>query len=127
MEASLGIVAASAYTLRPLFRSLLNLSSRVPGYTTSKGGGASGAGYMQNKARRTGENSRGAPSSQQGIPMHPEPVHLASAVASTRSPFGDSNEDVRGPSQDSEQGGIRVQRGFEILRVGKRDAEYMQR
>lgn len=126
VEASLGIVAASAYTLRPLFRSILNLTSRAtPGYGTSKGGGVSRGGYIKNKASRTGENSRGAPNSQLGIPLRLEPVHLASGVASTRSPFGDSNEDVRGPSQESEQGGIQVHRTFEIRTAGDEDEDEM--
>lgn len=126
VEASLGIVAASAYTLRPLFRSLLNLSSRATaGYTTSKGAGVSRAGYIRNKASRAGENSYGAPNSQLGIPLRPEPVHVSPGVAS-HSPFGDSNENVRGPSQESEQGGIQVQRTFEIRTAKDEGADEMR-
>jgi hypothetical protein len=91
----------------------------------SKGGGASRAGYIKNKASRTGENSRGAPNSQLGIPLRPDPVHVASDMASRRSPFGDENENVRGTSQDSEQGGIQVYRTFEIRTAGDEDADEM--
>jgi hypothetical protein len=110
VEASLGIVAASAYTLRPLFRSILNLTSRAtPGYGTSKGG------LSHNGQSRT-ERSRRDRSSKLGIMRIPEPAHTSHAHM--HSPFGDSNEDVRGPSQDSDQGGIQVHRTFEI-RTGK--------
>jgi hypothetical protein len=82
--------------------------------------GPSRAAYVQNKASRTGDNSRGPPS-QLGIPLRPEPVHASLGVASTRSPFGDSNENVRS-SQESEHGGIQIHRTFEI-RTARDDEE----
>lgn len=125
VEASLGIVAASAYTLRPLFRSILNLTSRAtPGYGTSKGGHTHN-GYAHNGQSRT-ERSRRDRNSKMGIMRIPEPAHTATGVASIHSPFGDSNEDVRGPSQDSDQGGIQVHKTFEIRTAKDEEAHEME-
>jgi hypothetical protein len=117
VEASLGIVAASAYTLRPLFRSILNLTSRAtPGYGTSKGG-------PSHHGQSRTERSRRDRSSKLGIMRIPEPAHTATGM---HSPFGDSNEDVRGPSQDSENGGIQVHRTFEIRTAKDEEAHEME-
>lgn len=125
VEASLGIVAASAYTLRPLFRSILNLTSRAtPGYGTSKGG-PSHNGYAHNGKIRT-ERSRRDRSSKLGVMRIPEPAHTSTGVGSMHSPFGDSNEDVRGPSQDSDQGGIQVHRTFEIRTANDEEEHEME-
>lgn len=124
VEASLGIVAASAYTLRPLFRSLLNLTSRATnGYGTSKGAGASHNGYT---SRKKPGNSRKGRSSQAGVMRIPEPAHLSPGMAGSRSPFGDSNEDFRGPSEDSDHGGIQVHKTFEIQTAKDEEAHEMQ-
>jgi hypothetical protein len=70
-------------------------------------------GYANKKSNRTGDISRRGQNSLLGV-HHPDPVHFDSRVTSTRSPFGDSNEDVRGPSQESEHNGIQVHKTFEI-------------
>jgi len=121
VEASLGIVAASAYTLRPLFRSFYSDSSRGhPGSSNSKGA------YMKKQSSRrsqTGEPAR----SNQDIPLFG--IDSAPAgkltVATTRSPFGDSNEDLGhnhdalGTLEDEHGRGIQVRRTFEISRAAE--------
>ncbi|KIM98343.1 hypothetical protein OIDMADRAFT_181770 [Oidiodendron maius Zn] len=90
IEAGLGIFAASAYTLRPLFRSFLSDSSRwTPGYPTSETG-ARRAGYVQNNANPPShieDSSSEAPGQNLGIPLSVDPMDASSHVASL---FSDS-------------------------------------
>jgi len=115
IEPGLGIIAASAYTLRPLFRSLYVLLSRL----ASRCSGASRGDCTQNTyncTRRTGTNSCEAPDPNHGILLRPNPVKANSSVAGARSPFGDSNEDVNQLNDAGGQGVIQVHKTFGITR-----------
>jgi len=116
VEAGLGVVAASAYTLRPLFRSLLAVTSRVHhgSYATAKG--ANGGTYRNNPTSHPSRAGNSSASHAQDQPSHLD-IPLRQDPSS-HGPFGDSNEDVRGgegASRGSESdGGIQVCRTFEL-------------
>lgn len=113
-------------------------SRSTHGYGDHTAKGTITAGGYKKNASRAGEDSRAQQGSHMGIPLHHNTwVGNARAnangyantgngstagVASTRSPFGDSNEDVtqeqqgqpRGSESDESGSGIQVHRTFEV-------------
>jgi hypothetical protein len=122
IEAGLGIFATSAYTLRPLFRSISSASARQAfGYSISNTSGRR-IGYMQNKARppsHTDNTSHGAPGQNVGISLS---IGLMDSKSHVASPFSDSNELAIQPIADAseeedlgwEMGNVQSHLTFEI-------------
>jgi hypothetical protein len=107
-------MAASAYTLRPLFHYFdPAFSHGTRRYSTKLG--TSWGDYLQHKENRTpcigvGDSSPEAPDPNRGILLRPDlRMATSSVMAGSRCPFGDSD-------QDRLQGGIQVHRTFEIRR-----------
>jgi hypothetical protein len=110
VEAGLGIIAASAYTLRPLFRQLLGISSQATAvYAYSTGAGTNHTGYIKNGTGLEVENRRGFPNSQLRILNS---VELVSKTERTHDPFENSNKNLSSLSTNGEQGGIQIHTTF---------------
>jgi hypothetical protein len=114
VEAGLGIIAASAVTLRPLFRSLYNASTRA---TPDAGKSPTWRhGYVQRigiSKPSTPYTVPTTPDPENSIPLHTDPRSGKLVISNIRSPFEDANGDVG----HDKRGGIRVQRTVEVSRA----------
>ena len=128
VEPGLGIVAAAGATLRPLFKSFYNLTSRG-GTHQSRGThpskwGNSRAGYMQNNndiTPHSHKKSNASSDDPESIQLRTDVIHPGGVVTSVRSPFGDSNENMAQERGSAKHGGIKVHRTVEISRANDSD------
>jgi len=124
VEAGLGIVAAGAATLRPLFRSFYNLSSRGthPSQSTHPSRWWNRRmGYLRNQGGTPGQSEQSIPPSDAGMG---DPIQLRGegrteirVVRSAKSPFSNSNEKFVQDSASGKLGGITIDRTVMVSRT----------
>ncbi|TVY34859.1 hypothetical protein LSUB1_G005407 [Lachnellula subtilissima] len=109
VEPGLGIIAASAATLRPLFRNFYSLSTRTS-QSQKPSHPAAGRGYLQQSTQHEHQRSKSASTVSDHMELQPK-THTTATTTSIRSkdPFGDTCE--------REDGGIQVQRTVEVTRT----------
>ncbi|CZR50852.1 related to integral membrane protein [Phialocephala subalpina] len=116
VEPGLGIMAIGGATLRPLFRSFYNLSTRSASshpHPSNWRKSNSRLGYIKNQD----------PPSQRQIQLRSD-VRRKGTVTSIRSPFGDSSEVVGGGREGGTgKGGINVHKTVEVSSTGDGDSD----
>jgi hypothetical protein len=129
VEPGLGIVAAAGATLRPLFKSFYNLTSRGGTHqsraTHSSKWRNNRAGYLQNNNDITPhphQKSNASSDDPESIKLRTDIMPPSGDVTSVRNPFGDSNENMAPESKSTKLGSIKVHRTVEISRVDDSDA-----
>ncbi|KAE8452235.1 hypothetical protein EG329_001702 [Mollisiaceae sp. DMI_Dod_QoI] len=145
VEPGLGIMAVGGATLRPLFRSFYNLSTRGTSAQDRRASGHpsnwrnnSRLGYIKNKDQDSAPSSYPRPSRQDErneIQLRSDVNPTSGTVTSIRSPFGDSTEVLDGDRERERRnnrevgrgGGIKVQRTVEVSSVADSDESSLGR